>query len=74
MSLSRGQRKTEDFSMSISDHADFCAIAAARAARCFTMVSIFERSPLFLSSRRFVVTLMLVPSRKVIPSATPCWS
>ncbi|KPH85225.1 hypothetical protein GLUCOINTEAF2_0203511 [Komagataeibacter intermedius AF2] len=47
MSLSRGQRKTEGFSMSISDHADFCAIAAARAARCFTMVSLFERGPFF---------------------------
>ena len=45
MSLSRGQRKTEGFSMSISDHADFCAIAAARAAKCFTMVSLFERAP-----------------------------
>ncbi|KPH88505.1 hypothetical protein GLUCOINTEAF2_0203796 [Komagataeibacter intermedius AF2] len=47
MSLSRGQRKTEGFSMSISDHADFCAIATARAARCFTMVPLFERGPFF---------------------------
>lgn len=47
MSLSGGQRKTKGFSMSISDHADFRTITAARAAKCFTMVSLFERGPFF---------------------------
>ncbi|AXY21698.1 hypothetical protein CD178_00898 [Komagataeibacter saccharivorans] len=47
MSLSRSQRKTEGFSMSISDHADFCAIAAARTAKRFTMIPLFERGPFF---------------------------
>ncbi len=47
MGLSGSQRKTKGFSMSISDHADFCAIAAARATKSFTMVSLFERGPFF---------------------------
>lgn len=40
-----GQSKTEGFSMSVRDHADFRAIAAARAAKCLTMVLLFERGP-----------------------------
>ncbi len=47
MSLFWGQSKTEGFFLSISDHAYFRAIPAARVAKCFTMVSFFERGPFF---------------------------
>lgn len=56
MSLDGSQRKIEGFSMFISDHAGFRAIVAARAAKCFTMVSLFEKRPPFLGSRRFMVS------------------
>lgn len=74
--LSGSQRKTDGFSVSISNHADFRAIAAARAAKCFTMVSLFERGPFFLGSRRLVVrpdvrTILLVlnPFEQAFPYA-----
>ncbi|AOX18537.1 hypothetical protein A0U89_14705 (plasmid) [Kozakia baliensis] len=45
MGLAERQSKAKRLSMSVCYHADFCAIAIARAAKCFTMVSLFERAP-----------------------------
>ncbi|SAY46755.1 hypothetical protein KRIGEM_03353 [Komagataeibacter rhaeticus] len=47
MGLAGRQRKTDSFSVSVRDHADFRAIAAARAAKRFTMISLVARGPLF---------------------------
>lgn len=47
MSLSGRNSEIYSFPVSISNYTNFRAIATARAARRFTMVSIFERSPFF---------------------------
>ena len=47
LGLPGSQSETEGFSMFVRDQADFPAKAAARAAKCFTMVSLFERGLFF---------------------------
>ena len=55
----------------VGDHASLGAIAATRAAKRFTMVSLSLRSPLRAAPAAFWCARTLVPSRNTMPSCTP---
>lgn len=64
MSLSRRKSEIYSFPVSISNYTNFRAIATARAARRFTMVSLFERSPFFRLPPPYGEPLCLCPPEK----------
>ena len=55
----------------IRDHAGLGAIAATRAAKCFTIISLSLRAPFRRAPAAFWWARTLVPSRNTIPSWIP---
>jgi hypothetical protein len=66
--LTRRDPERDGVPSRVGDHASLGAIAATRAAKCLTMVSLSLRSPFRAAPAAFWCARTFVPSRNTIPS------